>query len=69
MTNPTADNPLVALTTKIESLIENEEVMLAMSALTSAILRIELAKCDGNQRRAAQSLAHTFEDIARKSEN
>ena len=57
--NPTPNNPLVALTTKIETLVENEaneDIDLAMSALFSALLRLESAKCDGNTRRAAMRL-------------
>jgi hypothetical protein len=68
--DPTPDNPLVVLTTKIENLIANEDVMLAMSALVSAILRTEAAiKYGGDQRQAAFGLARLFENIARKSEN
>jgi hypothetical protein len=70
--NPTTDNPLVALTTKIENLLAAEPdatVQLAMSALVSAILRIEMVKSDSSKRKAAQNIAHVFERIARTCEN
>jgi hypothetical protein len=58
------------MTTKIENLIANEDVMLAMSALVSAVLRAEAAiKYGGDQRQAVFSLARVFENIARKREN
>jgi hypothetical protein len=44
-TNPTPNNPLVALTTKIEELIASERFEVALSALVSAALRLETAKC------------------------
>jgi hypothetical protein len=46
--NPTPDNPLVALSTKIETLLASEtnDIGLAMSALVSSLLRIERAKSD-----------------------
>jgi hypothetical protein len=70
--NPTADNPLVALTTKIENLLAAESdapVQLAMSALVSAILRIEVVKSNCSQREAAQKIARAFEHVARTCEN
>jgi hypothetical protein len=67
--NPTPNNPLVVLTTKIEDLIANEEIGLAVSALASAILRLEILKCNGNQREAAMALARAFKNIARTCEN
>jgi hypothetical protein len=47
-------------------LIANEEVGLAISALASALQRLEMRKCDCSQREAAVSLARAFNDIARK---
>jgi hypothetical protein len=67
--NPTPDNPLVELTTKIEELIMEEPLNLAMSALVSATLRLETHLCAGNERAAAWSLARTFEDILHKYQN
>jgi len=67
--NPTPDNPLVALTTKIEELIASERFEVALSALVSAALRLESAKCDGNTQKAAEQLAHALKQIARKSGN
>jgi hypothetical protein len=68
-TNPTPNNPLVTLTTKIEKLIASERFEVALSALVSAALRLETAKCDGNPQKAAEHLAHAFGQIARKSGN
>ena len=68
-TNPTPNNPLVALTTKIEELIASERFEVALSALVSAALRLETVKCDGNPQKAAEHLAHMFGQIARKSGN
>jgi hypothetical protein len=61
----------VALTTKIENLLaaESDDIGLAMSALVSAILRIEMIKSHSSQRKAAQNIAHAFERIARTCEN
>jgi len=67
--NPTPKNPLVALTTKIEELIANEPVVLAMSALLSAALRLETCRRNGNERAAAECLARTLDEIARTSNN
>jgi len=67
--NPTPNNPLVKLTTKIEKVIEEEPLNLAMSALVSAALRLETHLCAGNERAAAWSLVRTFEDILRKYNN
>jgi len=67
--NPTPGNPLVALTSKIETLIEKEPIGLAMSALVSAALRLETIQRNGNQREAAQRLARAFADIAQRCEN
>jgi hypothetical protein len=67
--NITADNPLVKLTDRIEAVIAQERVELAMSALLSAMLRAETAKCGGNTREAAEHLAHAFRQIARNSNN
>lgn len=66
--NPTPDNELVELTTKIEDAIMEEPLNLAMSALVSATLRLETHLCAGNERRAAYNLARTFDDIFRKYE-
>jgi hypothetical protein len=68
-TNPTPDNPLVTLTTKIEELIAPERFEVALSALVSAALRLETVKCNGNPQKAAEPLAHAFGQIARKSGN
>ena len=67
--NPTPNDPLVVLTTKIEELIEVEPFDLAMSALISAALRLETCQHDGNQRAAAQKLARALNSIAGKSNN
>ena len=67
--NPTSNNPLVKLTSKIEEVIAQERVELALSALVSAALRLETAKCDGNPQKAAERLAHALKQIARKSGN
>ena len=67
--NPTPTNQLVALVTKIEKLIANEPVMLAMSALISAALRLETCQRSGNEHKAAKVLESVFKDIASKSEN
>jgi hypothetical protein len=59
----------VALVTKIEALIAGESFDLALSALVSAALRLEICKCNGNEWVAAKTLALALEDIARKSDN
>jgi len=66
--HPTPTNQLVSLVTKIEELIANEPVMLAMSALVSAALRLETCQRSGNEREAAKVLEAVFKDIATKSE-
>jgi hypothetical protein len=63
------NNPLVALTTKIETVVENEEVELAMSALFSAIMRLEIRLCEGDTHRAAMGLVTLFKDVMRSCEN
>jgi hypothetical protein len=68
-TNPTPNNPLVALTTRIEEVIASERFEVALSALVSAALRLETAKCGGNTAKAAEHLAHALKQIARKSGN
>jgi hypothetical protein len=45
------------------------DIGLVMSALVSAILRIEMVKSHSSQREAAQSMAHVFKNIARTCEN
>lgn len=67
--HPTPTNQLVALVSKIEGLIANEPVMLAMSALVSAALRLETCQRSGNERKAAKVLEAVFKDIATKSDN
>ena len=67
--NPTPDNPLVKLTTKIEELIAMERFEVALSALVTAAMRLETAKCDGNPQKAAERLAHALKQIARNSSN
>ena len=67
--HPTPTNQLVVLVTKIEELIANEPVMLAMSPLVSAALRLETCRRSGNERKAAKVLEGVFKDIATKSEN
>jgi hypothetical protein len=67
--NPTPTNPLVALTTKIEDLIENEPDNLAMSALVSALLRLESAKCGCDTRGAAMRLYCVFKNLIRNCNN
>jgi hypothetical protein len=67
--NPSPDNPLVKLTTKIEALVLDEPMGLAMSALLSAAHRMETMIRHGNQRAAAEYLARVFRDIARSCEN
>jgi len=67
--NPTPNNPLVVLTTKIEELIEEEPFNLAMSALISAALRLEILRHDSDRCEAAKELARTLACIAGKSEN
>jgi hypothetical protein len=66
---PSEKNPLVVLTDKIEELIAQEPVGLAISALVTATMRLEMVQRDGNQRAAAERLARAFADIARKSAN
>jgi hypothetical protein len=67
--NPTPANQLVALTTKIEEVIANEPVMLAMSTLISAAHRLETCRHYGNEHKAAKILEEVFRDIATNSEN
>jgi hypothetical protein len=45
------------------------DIGLVMSALVSAILRIEMVKSHSSQREAAQSMARVFKNIARTCEN
>ena len=66
--NPTPDNPLVMLTSKIEKLLEREPVRLSLSALLSAALRLETAMVL-DRREAAKALESVFKAIASKSEN
>jgi hypothetical protein len=68
-TNPTPDNPLVKLVSEVEEVIASEPFEVALSALVSAALRLEGAKCGGNTQMAAERLAHMFGQIARKSGN
>jgi len=67
--NPTPNNPLVKLTTKIEEVLAQEPAGLVTSALVSAVMRLETAKCDGNVRKAALRLAYTFKQIADQGNN
>jgi hypothetical protein len=68
--NPTPSNPLVVLTDKIEELLAQEPIQLALSALISAAMKLETyGKCNGNRREAAEKLAGAFKQIARRGEN
>jgi hypothetical protein len=67
--NPSADNPLVKLTSKIEALVEDEPIGLALSALMSATHRMAILTHHGNDCEAAKYLARAFQDIARSCEN
>jgi len=65
--NPTPANQLVGLVSKIEELVANEPVWLAMSALISAAHRLETCQHSGNEHKAAKALESVFKDIATES--